>query len=76
MDRSYWVMLIVIALAVGLIVGFGLASKASRIPELEQQVQQLVRENADLKAKLAAQTTPPAQAQGATPATAAQPAKP
>jgi uncharacterized protein YneF (UPF0154 family) len=73
MERGYWVMLIVIALVVGIIFGFGLASKASRIPELEKQLQQLVQENAGLKAKLAAQTTPPVPATGTTPAAAVQP---
>jgi hypothetical protein len=75
MERSYWVMLIVIALVLGMVFGFGLASKASRIPELEKQVQELLRENADLKAKLAAPTVPPAPASGVTPAEPIQPDK-
>lgn len=64
MERSYWITFLIIALAVGMIIGFGIASKASRIPELEKQIQQLTKENAELKAKLAGPVTPAAPAGG------------
>jgi len=54
MERSHWVMFIVVSFVIGLILGFGFAYKASRVPELEKQVQQLTRENADMKARVAA----------------------
>lgn len=76
MERSYWVTFVIIALMVGLVMGFGLASKASRIPELEKHIQTLTKENADLKAKLTGLSVTPAPASGATPAAAGSPAKP
>ena len=45
-------------MVVGMVIGFGIASKVSRIPELEKQIQQHTQENADLKAKLSVPVTP------------------
>jgi hypothetical protein len=74
MERSHWVMFIVVSFVIGLILGFGFAFKASRVPELEKQVQQLTRENAEMKARVAAPPATPSPI-GA-PAVAGQPAKP
>jgi len=72
MERSYWVAFIVIAFMIGLVIGFGSAFKASRVVELEKQVQQLIQDNADLKGKLATAAVPLTPAPGA----AGLPAKP
>lgn len=76
MERRYWVTFVVIALVIGLIVGFGIAFKASQIPELEKQIQQLTKENADLKAKLASPAAPAASVPSGLPAPAVPPTKP
>jgi peptidoglycan hydrolase CwlO-like protein len=71
MKREYWIALIVVALVVGLVMGYGIwGSKASQVAELEGKVQQLTQENADLKSKLSSLPAPAAQAPGA-PATVA-----
>jgi len=57
MERRYWVSFIVIAF----VIGFGSAFKASRVAELEKQVQQLNQDNADLRGKLATVAAPPAK---------------
>ncbi|OFW63134.1 MAG: hypothetical protein A2Y74_09420 [Actinobacteria bacterium RBG_13_63_9] len=72
MERRYWVAFIVIAFVIGMVIGFGISFKASRVAELEEQVQQITRENADLKARLGAPVTP---APGATPAVPRPPTK-
>jgi len=67
MKREYWIALIVVALLVGVVVGYGIwGTKASQIAELEGKVQQLTQENADLKSKLPAPAATTAQAAGAT----------
>ena len=76
MERRYWVAFVFIALVIGLVIGFGIAFKASQIPELEKQIQQLTKENADLKAKLASPAAPAASVPGSPPAPAAPPTKP
>jgi hypothetical protein len=72
MERRYWISFIVIAFVIGLVIGFGSAFKASRVAELEKQVQQLTQDNADLRGKLAATAVPMTPAPGA----AGLPAKP
>jgi hypothetical protein len=54
------------------LIAFGSAFKASRVVELEKQVQQLTQDNADLKGKLATAAVPLTPAPGA----AGLPAKP
>ncbi len=66
MERGYWIMFIVIALVVGIVIGGGIGSKVSRVPELQLQIDQLTKENADLRAKLAAPALP-APGAGSTP---------
>lgn len=70
MKREYWIGLIIVALVVGLLIGYGVwGTKAAQVAELDSKVQQLTQENADLKAKLA--PSPAAAAPGsATPAAA------
>jgi uncharacterized membrane-anchored protein YhcB (DUF1043 family) len=75
METRYWVTFVVIALVVGLVIGFGIASKTSRIPELEKQIQQLTKENSELKAKLSGPVTPATPPAGATSAVPGTPAK-
>ncbi len=72
MERRYWVTFVVIALVVGIVIGFGVSFKASRVAELERQVQHLTKENADLKAKLAAPVIPATPVPGTTPGTPAK----
>jgi len=76
MEIKYWVTFVLIALVVGLVIGFGLASKPSRIPDLERQIRQLTQENADLRARLSASVAPTAPSGGAAPSTFSPPAKP
>jgi uncharacterized membrane-anchored protein YhcB (DUF1043 family) len=75
MEQRYWVTFVIIALVIGLVLGFGIASKASKIPELEKQIQQLTKENAELKAKLSGPVTPGPSPAGATSAVPGTPAK-
>jgi hypothetical protein len=68
MGRGYWIMFIAIALIVGVVIGGGIASKASRLPELQEKVDRLTQENADLRARLSSTPAPPAS--GVVPAAA------
>jgi hypothetical protein len=64
MERRYWVSFIVIAFVIGLVIGFGSAFKASRVVELETQIQQLTQDNADLRGKIATAAAPTTGAAG------------
>jgi len=71
MEQRFWVMFIVVALALGLILGFGSGWKLQQaeVAELQRTVQQLTQENAALRSRLAspaAPTAPPAGAAGDT----------
>lgn len=69
MTREYWIGLIVVALVIGVLVGYGVwGTKAAQVADLNTKVQQLTQENAGLKAKLASAPAPAAQPSG-TPAT-------
>lgn len=58
MERRYWIMFVVVALIVGIVIGGGIGSKASKIPELQLKVDQLSKENAELRAKLGTAPAP------------------
>ncbi len=73
MKAGHWVALVVV-FVVGLILGFGMGSNPGKVAGLENRIQQLTAENAEMKSKLAAISGPSAPAPAATPASA--PAKP
>jgi len=51
MKTEYWVLIAVVALLVGLLIGYGIwGSKAGEVANLKAQVEQLSQENAQLKA--------------------------
>jgi len=58
MSRGYWILCVVIALLVGVVIGGAIGSKASRLPELQQKIDRLSQENAELRAGLAAPGAP------------------
>lgn len=59
MKREYGVALVIAALIVGIVVGYGMwGSGASQVTELKTKVEQLSQENADLKAKSLSATAP------------------
>jgi hypothetical protein len=61
MKRAYWIGLILVALVVGVLVGYGVwGTKAAQVADLDSKVQQLTQENADLRSKLALAPTPAA----------------
>jgi uncharacterized membrane protein YqgA involved in biofilm formation len=68
MERRYWIMFIVIALAIGMIMGNVMGSQVSRIAELTQKIDQLTKENAELRAKLVQAPAPPPPGAGSAPA--------
>ncbi len=71
MKQEYWIGLIIVALVVGLLIGYGVwGTKAAQVAELDAKVQQLTQENADLKSKLPSSpaSTAAAPAVPATPA--------
>jgi uncharacterized membrane-anchored protein YhcB (DUF1043 family) len=67
MKAGHWVAMIV-ALVVGVIIGFAAGSNPVKTTQLEQQIAQLTKENAELKSRLATPAAP------ALPAPAVQPA--
>jgi ABC-type lipoprotein release transport system permease subunit len=68
MKTEYGVALIVAALIIGVLAGYGIwGLKATQVAELDGKIQQLTQENADLKSRLPA---PAAAAEGAAPVAA------
>ncbi len=53
MDRRFWIMFIVIALVIGMVLGNIMGSQVSRIADLMEKIDQLTRENSELRTKLA-----------------------
>jgi len=68
MEQRYWIMFVVVALVLGLILGFGSGwkMKIAEVAELQGKVQQLTQENAGLKSRLASPVTPTAPPAGTT----------
>lgn len=63
MKREYWIGLIIVALVVGVLIGYGVwGTKAAQVADLDSKVQQLTQENADLRAKLPSSPAPTAEA--------------
>jgi Tfp pilus assembly protein PilN len=60
MEQRFWIMFIVVALALGLILGFGSGwkMKMAEVAELQVKIQQLTQENAGLKSRLASPAAP------------------
>ena len=75
MKAGHWVAMIVV-FVVGVILGFGIGSNPSKVAGLENTIQQLTKENAQLTSQIAAQSAPASQAPGVAPATIEQPKKP
>lgn len=59
MKTGHWVALAV-ALLVGVIIGFGAGFNPSKAREMEQKIEQLAKENADLRGRLTASPAGPA----------------
>jgi len=74
MKAGHW-MAIVVALVIGIVVGFGFGANPGKIAGLEKQIQQLTAENAQLKSQVATPSAPATQPPGAAPATAEPPKK-
>jgi ABC-type lipoprotein release transport system permease subunit len=69
MKTEYGVALIVAALIIGVLAGYGIwGLKATQVAELDGKIQQLTQENADLKSRLPAPAA--AAAEGAAPVAA------
>lgn len=76
MTREYWIGLIVVALIVGLAVGYGVwGGQKAQVAELQAKVEQLTKENTDLKAKAPASTVAGVQMSEATTPAASTTAK-
>ena len=74
MKAGHW-MAIVVALVIGIVVGFGFGANPGKIAGLEKQIQQLTAENAQLKSQVATPSAPAPQPPGAAPSTAESPKK-
>ncbi len=60
MKREYWIGLVIVAMVIGVLVGYSLwGGEASQAAELQTKVQQLMQENADLKSQLPASGAAP-----------------
>jgi len=69
MKAGHW-MAMIVALVIGIILGFGFGANPAKIASLEKQIQQLTAENAQLKSQVAAPSAPAPQPPGAAPTTA------
>jgi outer membrane murein-binding lipoprotein Lpp len=74
MKAGHWLAMIV-ALVIGVILGFGFGANPGKVAGLEKQVQQLTAENAQLKSQVATLSTAAPQAPAAASATAEPPKK-
>ena len=74
MKAGHWLAMIV-ALVIGVILGFGFGANPGKVAGLEKQIQQLTAENAQLKSQVATLSAPAAQAPVAAPATTEPPKK-
>ena len=74
MKAGRWLAMMV-ALVIGVILGFGFGANPGKVAGLEKQIQQLTTENAQLKAQIAALPAPAPQAPAPAPATAEPPKK-
>jgi hypothetical protein len=74
MKAGHW-MAMIVALVIGVILGFGFGANPGKVAGLEKQIQQLTAENAQLKSQVATLSAPAAQAPAAAPPTTEPPKK-
>ncbi len=76
MKREHWIGLLIIALVVGMLIGYGVwGTQAAQLANLNSKVQQLTTENAELKSNLATASAHAAQGSQARPQLLAAPRK-
>lgn len=77
MTKGIWIGLVAVALIIGLIAGYAIwGHKAGQVADLRAQVDQLTKENQDLKAKLSQSVAESAQASPAEQMSSAEPTQP
>ena len=69
MKAGHWVAMIVVFI-VGLVIGFAAGSNPAKTAQTEQKLEQLTKENAELKSRLATPVAPAPQAPAPLPAPA------
>jgi outer membrane murein-binding lipoprotein Lpp len=74
MKAGHW-MAMIVALVIGVILGFGFGANPGKVAGLEKQIQQLTAENAQLKSQVATLSAPAVQAPAAAPPTTEPPKK-
>lgn len=74
MKAGHW-MAMIVALVIGVILGFGFGANPGKVAGLEKQIQQLTAENAQLKSQVATLSAPAARAPAAAPPTTEPPKK-